>query len=185
MISHDRACELIGRLGAKASDPNKLPPGIAGLVPQDIAAALAGSDRASYLMALKKFALDDSRDNELKRLLWSMAVDLATRLHWYRNDKGPHLKGKLQAMVNLALAEQTQPWHCPHCRGAGIHQNQQLCKRCRGSGRAYLQHHERAQIIGIDRRRWHESWRHRYQHIYAMIEGLPTDAVEGLRRGLS
>lgn len=126
---------------------------------QDVAGALAGTNRLGYLLLLAKYADDNSATN----MLWK---ELADEIQAER-DCGPE---KAKGVALACIFPVISPMRCNHCHGRGtvypkvkgmtVDQAAHKCHACQGSGLSELSERQKAAMAEIASTTWHESWRH-------------------------
>lgn len=169
--------ELLSKLAPHARFPNGEPPGgIPKITAEDVAGACAGMSRHAYLYALAKFCLDESVLPELRRSNRQMAAHKAGLQGWRCDPVSVLL------LADLALDEALSPRTCRRCRGSKLQQNQRQCPWCAGKGYLGIDGGRGAEIVGVSRQAWQQTWRRRADEMVADLLALEDDISRHIRR---
>jgi hypothetical protein len=161
--------------------------GFEALRPEDVAHALSGLERPAYLLALIKWAGDETPNlrEELARDLLLASASIAARANWHI-PRGP---GYLRGLVATAIWEMLDNRKCEYCEGRGIVYPPRSaavdCNRCGGTGKQEASERMRAEISGIPRAAWRRVWFRRYWRVFGVLAGWEDAVKEHLRARLA
>lgn len=103
-------------LTARCKGGIPMPPGVAGLTSDEVAAMLSGLERGPYLMGLVHFAADVHSLPALERWLTIQIAWIHAELNWGPAERGGCISRRLAATV---LFEVLQGAACEECNGLG------------------------------------------------------------------
>lgn len=173
-----KTAQLLARLAAgRQWDSGPGSTGSDKLTTADIAAGLAGLDRATALLLTAKYggSLADALEAEIP--LYLQVVDHANRRRW----KVPKGRELLRRLTRLAIYETIHPATCPRCNGVG-QRGTRSCPGCGGSGRANMNQRERARFAGVHGANWSRTWGARYEEVHRLTRSMEQAGLRHVRR---
>ena len=177
--------ERLAMLCAKTSNMEVSTHGQGGLTPYDISSALSGTPRGPYLLALVKYAGDETALDELIEHIDAMVEQTAEERKWKLRKR--EVLGKIS---QLALIEsEVVPQKCGQCKGRAwviYRKLKKPCMACGGTGNHSTSARSKARFLGIDWRTYRNTWSHRLDFIRGTLSQWEIDVsmklVKELRR---
>ncbi len=134
------------------------------LSPEIAAGMCAGLSQAEWAVIRACWAGDTRDHNQIERLVYIYAADLAHTNKW-RLPKG---KGLLRAMTRTAIAEHYNPLSVDIPTDTG-----RVRKKWSGT--------LRAELCGMGYKAWHKTWAGRYELIYRHMQDMKSRAYSYLK----
>ena len=139
-----------------------------GLTASDVAAALAGANKAGLALLLGQIC-GTSEYNAIYGLFWPETIKLANRLNWRTDEPTLVRMGRL---LDIVLSESILSKKCPSCRGTkySFINPADPCPTCKGTGLNINFDYLKAQYLEISDRAWRKTWRERERDIKALLD---------------
>ena len=179
--------EILCRLNAKAGISEGFG-GIPDLTTSDIAAALAGANKAGvYLLLAKDCGLPElTAKKEYKAicgLFYPEVHKLAKRLKWRLHGTQ---RRTLDIFTDIVVADVIAGTRCPSCRGTkySLINPSNECRTCRGTGVYVIPDKEKARQMGISPSAYCKNWVRKEPDIKSLLERRIYQAEQSIYRKL-
>ena len=161
--------QLLTRLNAGTINLEGVSGGIPELTTADLSACLAGADHAGLDLLLKRVTGLAVAHNDIYKQVRERCLRLAVRNGWKITEKSIN---KILILLFIAIYEQTADIVCPSCRGTKYSQLRpsEHCATCHGSGKWRIADPVKAELIGISKQGYSQTWRYRYDDIKIMLD---------------
>ena len=160
--------QLLTRLNAGTINLEGVSGGIPELTTSDIAAALAGTNKAGLKLLIGQIC-GMSEYKALYELFLPEVHRLGLRLKWRLDE---HTQARAGKLLHIVLSESLLSRKCPSCHGTKYSSINpaEHCPTCKGTGLTQNFDYLKAQILEISDRAWRKTWKEREKDIQALLD---------------